>query len=408
MSTRLRYGGVIAALVISTAMAGRSAGSIAYIHSAFENASPLYWEIDANDIGQVFLNYDVERGGINRQTTHWHFQVQGNAGSAITLALNNFDNIWNGRKSSAIKDNTTCCISGDGRHWRVIVGQRTEQNQLVLNLPMDSDRLFLARIEPYRLSDLEAWIRSLRSQARVAVTTIGKTVEGRPLEIIRVGDETAPHRVLIRARAHPWETGGNWVIQGLVQSLLSRDSRNQAYFESTCLYLLPMANKDGVARGRTRFNMQGMDLNRNWDQPADPELAPENAALENWIENMMRQGRKPDLAIDFHNDASGKLHISRPDIDLEPYLERMQRLESLLRKHTWFTEGSTGAGYRNPGTFGDGLLSRYGIDAVVYELNANWIAGLAKHPLGQDWEHLGAQLRDVFHAYFNQEPNSTK
>jgi hypothetical protein len=70
MSTRLSYGGVIAALVIGAALADRSAGSIAYIHSAFENASPLYWEIDANGIGQVFLNYDVERGGINRQTTH--------------------------------------------------------------------------------------------------------------------------------------------------------------------------------------------------------------------------------------------------------------------------------------------------------------------------------------------------
>ena len=26
-----------------------------------------------------------------------------------------------------------------------------------------------------------------------------------------------------------------------------------------------MANKDGVARGGTRFNLRGKDLNRNWD-----------------------------------------------------------------------------------------------------------------------------------------------
>jgi hypothetical protein len=27
---------------------------------------------------------------------------------------------------------------------------------------------------------------------------------------------------------------------------------------------MPMAAKDGVARGMTRFNLAGMDLNRNW------------------------------------------------------------------------------------------------------------------------------------------------
>ena len=42
--------------------------------------------------------------------------------------------------------------------------------------------------------------------------------------------------------------------------------------------VMPMANKDGVAKGRTRFNLNGIDLNRGWDKPADEKLAPENAA----------------------------------------------------------------------------------------------------------------------------------
>jgi hypothetical protein len=387
-------------LTVVSALPVCGSASLSYIHTAFENASALYWEKDADGAAQVFLNYDVERGGVNRQTTHWHFQVHGKAGSDIVLILNNFDNIWNGRKSSALKPNTPCCISTDGRDWRVLAGQRTAANQLKLRLPMTGDTLFVARIEPYRLSDLETWIDSIRGHVDVNVTHIGRTVEGRALEVIRVGRDAAPHRILIRARAHPWESGGNWVIQGLVNSLLQEDPDNRACLDSYCLYLLPMANKDGVARGRTRFNMQGMDLNRNWDRPADPDLAPENAALETWLETMIRRKRKPDLAIDFHNDSGGRLHISRPEIDLDPYLERMRRLESLLREHTWFTEGSTGSGTRNPGTFGEGLLARYGIDALVYELNANWCAGLAKAPLGRDWERLGEQLREVFRAYF--------
>jgi len=161
-----------------------------------------------------------------------------------------------------------------------------------------------------------------------------------------------------------------------------------------------MANKDGVARGRTRFNMLGKDLNRDWDRPADPKLAPENHALETWLEGMIAAGRRPDLAIDLHNDNSGKLHVSRPEGEHEAYYANMERLEALLRAHTWFTEGSTGKGFRNPGTIGEGLLERYGVHACVLELNANWIAGLDDYPSGTHWERFGAGLADVFFAYF--------
>jgi hypothetical protein len=78
----------------------------------------------------------------------------------------------------------------------------------------------------------------------------------------------------------------------------------------------------------------------------------------------------------------------------------MQRLEALLRRHTWFTEGSTGGDFRNPGSLGDGWLERFGIPAAVLELNADWIAGKQKMPLGADWEEFGRGLLLVFNDYF--------
>ena len=165
---------------------------------------------------------------------------------------------------------------------------------------------------------------------------------------------------------------------------------------------MPMANKDGVAHGRTRFNALGKDLNRNWDQPADSNYAPENYALETWLKDMIRKGKKPDLAIDLHNDSNGNLELSRPNVNLTKYLENMKRLEILLYKYTWFTGVATGADFRNPGTIGEGLLERDGIDACIYELNYEWIRGLKKQPFGKDWELLGEELRDVFFDYFNR------
>jgi predicted deacylase len=269
---------------------------------------------------------------------------------------------------------------------------------------MPGPRLFVARLEPYRLSDLARLLETIRGNPLVEITRIGKTVEGRDLEIIRVGKPDAPHRGLLRARAHPWEPGGNWVVQGLIRRLLRDDEEARRYLGRYCVYALPMANKDGVAHGRTRFNLRGMDLNRNWDRPADPALAPENRAVETWVEAMIRKGQCPDLALDFHNDDGGRLHISRPaNTDLTRYLARMRTLEGLLRKHTWFTEGSTSESFHNPGTIGEGLLARYGIDAAVHELNADWVAGLNDYPSARNWELYGEQLCRVFFEYYGPD-----
>jgi hypothetical protein len=168
-----------------------------------------------------------------------------------------------------------------------------------------------------------------------------------------------------------------------------------------------MANKDGVARGGTRFNLQGKDLNRDWDRPADSELAPENHALETWLEAMIEQGQRPHLALELHNDGAGKLHLSRSPIPgLHQHLARMKALEELLRRHTWFTEGTTPPSFQNSGTLGDGWLARYGIDAVVHEFNASWIAGLNEYPSARHWETYGAQLCRVLDEYFEDEKAS--
>ncbi len=376
---------------------------LVYINTTFENASPLFWEIgDAGEIN-VFLMYDHERSSPNRAAGHWHFRVEAPQGVALTIVLNNLQNIYNGRKGSPASDRTISYISPDGNNWRPAEMELLDGDRLKLTLQMKADQMYVARLPPYRLSDLEKLLDEIRDNRLVAIMKIGETVEGRDLRMIRVGAQDAPHRVLIRARAHPWEPGGNWVVEGMIGRLLKDDARARAYLKRYSVYIMPMANKDGVARGWTRFNAAGKDLNRNWDQPADPVHAPENHALETWIESMIAQGRKPDLMIDFHNDQGGRLHISRPNVDLAQYLARMKRFESLLREHTWFTEGATGGDYRNPGTIGEGLLERYGVHACVHELNANWIAGLEAYPDGKNWELYGQQLCEVFYELFGDE-----
>ncbi len=380
-----------------------SSTPLEYIDSTFENASPVWYEQTTDGTILVHLLYDHERASPNRASGHIHFQLHARPGAKLKLEITNLENVWNGVRTPVARTLKTMCLSENGRDWKVVPVDNSSGTSVRFEVEMPGPRLYVARIEPYRLSDLEKFLASIRAHPRVEITPIGATVQGRGLEIVRIGNVDAPYRVFLRARAHPWEPGGNWVVQGLIKRLLRGDADAQRLLARTCYYVLPMANKDGVVHGRTRFNFLGKDLNRDWDKPVVRELAPENFALEQWLEKMIAAGKKPHFAMELHNDGNGRLHLSRPPVpQVERHLERMKVFEKLLRQHTWFSEGTNNPALRRTGTLGNGWLARYGIDAVVHEFNANVIAGLPERPMpqGRHWENYGENLATVFHAYF--------
>jgi len=258
---------------------------------------------------------------------------------------------------------------------------------------------------PYTISDLENLKKRINNNKLVRIFNIGMTVEKRPLEIIQLGNPKAQYAIIVRARAHSWEPGGNWVVEGLINKFISQDYKK--WQESFCVYIMPMANKDGVARGMTRFNLQGKDINRNWDIQADSILCPEKYALEKFIEGLIHRGIKPCLGIDIHNDDEGGIHMAQHSKDDTTFMKKMQLFERLMREHTSFSEKviyswrTAGMSESNV-SFETGLQDRYGIDAVIYELNANWISSLHKMPDKNDWIKIGENLNDVFYEYISQ------
>ncbi len=373
-----------------------------FINRFIENGSPIHWEVTPDSTVYIRLMYDYDRQGLNRAAIHWNFLLHAPKGQDIKLVFTNFNEIYNGRHDFIMPPSDDCVLSVDKKHWKHIPVKWAEGNRMEVKLHMEADSVYLARAEPYRLSDVDHLLERIRGNKNTAIIPIGHTVQGLPLEIIRIGNEKAPHKIFIRTRVHPWEPGGNWVLEGVVETLLRGDAQAKKFLKNYCVYAVTMANKDGVNHGVTRFNINGVDLNRGWDKPADTVLAPENVAIERWLDDMIRQGKKPDLAIDFHNDSKGGLIFAAPPDHPEAYLNRMKEFENLLYKYTWFTEGSIVSG---PGStmFARGMINRYGIDGMIFELNANYAKGLNKGPVGGDWKLLGSQMCTVFNEYFQNK-----
>ena len=86
------------------------------------------------------------------------------------------------------------------------------------------------------------------------VETIGRSVQGRPIRAVRVGDPRARIRVLVVGEIHGTELAGRAVTRRLRHSRVPRGVQ---------LWLVDELNPDGAAAG-TRQNARGVDLNRNF------------------------------------------------------------------------------------------------------------------------------------------------
>ncbi len=376
---------------------------IRFIDYFFENASPLSWKIQGDTIIKISLPADYERESLNRQTDHWYFKLEADKGTNVKLILSKMmADVYNGKEATSwwnFKNDISCYISYDGKSWEAIKTSRLPGMELLVQFTMKGESVYVVRMPPYTVTDLENLKTRIARNKLVKIYNIGMTVEKRPLEIIQLGDQDAPNSFLIRARAHQWEAGGNWVVEGLINEFLKQDSKK--WKETFCVYIMPMANKDGVARGMTRFNLSGKDLNRNWDKESDSLICPEKFALEKFIQDLIKKGRKPCLGIDLHNDDAGGLHLSRFTKVNKMIMTNMKSLESLMRKYTSFSENISYSSSEVV-TFACGMYQRYGIEAVIYELNANWMGGLGKIPSEYDWMEIGKNLNTVFYEYAQQ------
>src|SRR5688572_19174761 len=144
-----------------------------FIDTSFENASPLWYDFAPDGSVRIHLLYDHERSSPNRAAGHIHFQLQAKPGSRLTLEFTNLDNVWNGVSGSIARELKAVVISENGRDWKPVSLESLPENRVRLHVEMPGPRLYVTRVEPYRLSDLDRFLATIRSNRLVEVTAIG-------------------------------------------------------------------------------------------------------------------------------------------------------------------------------------------------------------------------------------------
>eukprot|EP00434_Breviolum_minutum_P035027 symbB.v1.2.031002.t1/scaffold3553.1/size54217/4 len=205
---------------------------------------------------------------------------------------------------------------------------------------------------------------------------------GNEVPALRLGNQLATQR----ARAHPGETCASWVMRGVLDFLLC-DPEAQGCLDQLAWLIVPMLNPDGVAAGRTRTNLDSVDLNRHHHDDAAAETKGLRAALQ-------AESRKGELLafIDIHS------HSKRRGIFAIANGNDADRLVSLLASRTPLLDvAGTNRTETRPQDVGVGRVAaatqgyKYSL-TIESSLCARHMAAGGEHLLLQDLASVGRAI----------------
>ena len=117
----------------------------------------------------------------------------------------------------------------------------------------------------------------------VSSGSIGTSVQGRNIPFLVLGNPAAPHSIMIQASIHAREYIVSQTTMATAEYYAMQFSAGNFadVLASTCFYIVPMANPDGVVMAQSaapdwKANANGVDLNRNF--PVGWELTSGTAA----------------------------------------------------------------------------------------------------------------------------------
>ncbi|MCF7915411.1 MAG: hypothetical protein K9L66_09600 [Spirochaetaceae bacterium] len=238
-------------------------------------------------------------------------------------------------------------------------------------------------------------------------TVIGRSVEGRAIEVHRFG--SGEKALVLYGGIHG---GYEWNTVALTRQLIEYFSgaggageAGGAIPEGVSLYIIPVLNPDGLAAvtdgkqldefdptavdtTKGRFNARGVDLNRNWDarwEPVSewrnmkvdagsrPFSEPETRALRDFVLTL-----KPTVIVSYHSQANGIYYSGKRD--------RWEPARSLAQVYSEASgypipQGRGLVGYRITGASG-GYFYRQGIPEITVELTGRTDAEFTRNVKG--------------------------
>lgn len=226
----------------------------------------------------------------------FNFRLTGDIGDQYVL------NIVNAGESSYVEgwEDYQAVASYDRQYWFRLPTSYKE-GKLTIDVELECESIQIAYFAPYSYERHQDLLAAVQTHPLVTLEHLGETLDKRDLTLVKVSSDedglVEKRNIWIIARQHPGETMAEWLMEGLLYSLLDSDNTTgRRLLDKANFYIVPNMNPDGSVRGHLRTNAVGTNLNREWESPS-LDKSPE---VYHVLNKMDKTG--VDLFYDVHGD----------------------------------------------------------------------------------------------------------
>ena len=211
--------------------------------------------------------------------------------------------------------------------------------------------------------------------------TIGKSVTGKDIPVLILGNKDAETKIMVQASIHSREYMSSQLVMKMMEyittnydSLQTNEMKYSDMLDKICIHIVPMVNPDGVylaqnVDNQTKRNANGVDLNRNFpigfgnkgdDFGKTPLDQPESKALADY-------SAKGFYAFINYHSCGNIIYYGAP-INTKENEVRSKALASILsscNKYKLVYDNQNGKAY---GSFGDYVMKMYDRPSATVEI----------------------------------------
>jgi hypothetical protein len=192
-----------------------------------------------------------------------------------------------------------------------IYNERELAESITMKLSVNTDTLWVSAQELITSSVVDTWTNKLMTNSYVSKSAIGKSNQGRPVNLLKIGESNDQRMIMVISRQHPPEVTGFLAMQAFIETLCADTDLAKRFRARYNTYVVPLVNPDGVDNGHWRHNYGGVDLNRDWENFNQPETRA--------IRDFMRQkvadtGGTFYFGVDFHSTWEDIFYTITPEL----------------------------------------------------------------------------------------------
>lgn len=256
-------------------------------------------------------------------------------------------------------------ISDDGSNWlpleKTQITSSADGEQADIDVILSADPVWIAAQEIVTPVIYDAWNRKTANTTGIPFAALGSSLAGLPIHAFD-SNPAAREVLFLVGRQHPPEVSGAIGFFAFAETIFGDSALAREFRARFRVIAIPLLNPDGVVGGNWRYNLAGIDLNRDWGLFTQPETQLVAVLLEE-LDASSSQLR---MFIDFHSTRENVFY-TQPDVTRPPDFIKtwLQNARPRISDYP-FRLGEGPA--TNAAIAKNYIYAHYGIPAVTFEV----------------------------------------